>query len=329
MAGINREELAKELAVGTLTLNDILAQFARPGRDPREDLPPPIFKQGVLKLEDLTPGMELTGTVLNVVDFGAFVDIGMHDSGLVHVSHLADRFIRDPHEVVAVGDIVKVWVLEVDKERRRVSLTMVQPGSERPRHPPHGRKAGRTSGAAHRRPAGRTAARAAAVRRRVHRGPRASGRRARRERAPAARAANVRRGPAIVRRAAATAGKAGRRIAAVRRQRTQYQPPKPKPKPVIPITDAMKDGKEPMRTFGDLLQFYEVKKQPEPPKKAEPVEAAEEKKVAAVEEKPAEAQHRPPWYRRRWRRRSSHRRPSASLRPANLRPLPATNRRPR
>ncbi len=112
--------------------------MARPGRDPREDLPAPVFKQGVLKLEDLTPGMELTGTVLNVVDFGCFVDIGMHDSGLVHVSRLADRFIRDPHEVVAVGDIVKVWVMEVDKERRRVSLTMVRPGSERPRRPARG-----------------------------------------------------------------------------------------------------------------------------------------------------------------------------------------------
>ncbi len=82
--------------------------------------------------------MELTGTVLNVVDFGCFVDIGMHDSGLVHVSRLADRFIRDPHEVVAVGDVVKVWVMEVDKERRRVSLTMVRPGSERPRRPQRG-----------------------------------------------------------------------------------------------------------------------------------------------------------------------------------------------
>ncbi|MGW8258355.1 MAG: helix-hairpin-helix domain-containing protein, partial [Thermoguttaceae bacterium] len=86
--------LAGELEVGSLTLKDILAQLSRPGRDPREDLPAPVFKHGVLKLEDLSPGMELTGTVLNVVDFGCFVDIGMHDSGLVHVSHLADRFVR-------------------------------------------------------------------------------------------------------------------------------------------------------------------------------------------------------------------------------------------
>ena len=131
--------MAKELGVGTLTLRDILAQLARPGRDPREDLPAAGLQTGRAQAgRPCTPGMELTGTVLNVVDFGCFVDIGMHDSGLVHVSHLADRFIRDPHEVVAVGDIVKVWVLAVDKERRRVSLTMVRPGSERPRRPIQG-----------------------------------------------------------------------------------------------------------------------------------------------------------------------------------------------
>ena len=101
------------------------------GRDPREDLPPPIFKRGILKLEDLDVGMELTGSVLNVVDFGAFVDIGLHDSGLVHVSQLANKFVRDPHEIVSVGDIVKVWVLEIDKGRRRVSLTMIAPGTKR------------------------------------------------------------------------------------------------------------------------------------------------------------------------------------------------------
>jgi protein Tex len=86
-----------------------------------------------MKLEDLRPGMELSGTVLNVVDFGAFVDIGMTESGLVHISRLADRYIRDPHEVVGVGDQIKVWVLEVDKQRRRVSLTAVEPGAERRR----------------------------------------------------------------------------------------------------------------------------------------------------------------------------------------------------
>ena len=114
-----------------------MAQLTRPGRDPREDLPPPIFKSGILKLDDLQPGMELMGSVLNVVDFGAFVDIGLHDSGLVHVSQLANQFVRDPHDVVSVGDIVKVWVMEIDKTRRRVSLTMIPPGT--PKHEPRQR----------------------------------------------------------------------------------------------------------------------------------------------------------------------------------------------
>ncbi len=95
-------------------------------------LPPPIFKKGVLKLDDLSPGMELAGTVLNVVDFGAFVDIGLHDTGLVHISQLANKYVRDPHDVVSVGDIVKVWVHEIDKTRRRVSLTMIAPGTHAP-----------------------------------------------------------------------------------------------------------------------------------------------------------------------------------------------------
>ncbi len=104
---------------------------ARP-RPPRRP-PKPIFKKGVLKLEDLVAGMELKGTVLNVVDFGAFVDIGLKDSGLVHISQLANRYIKSPHDVVSVGDVVSVWVMGVDGERKRVSLTMVKPGTERPR----------------------------------------------------------------------------------------------------------------------------------------------------------------------------------------------------
>lgn len=128
---VDAAALAAELEVGEFTLRDTLAQLARPGRDPREDLPPPIFKRGVLKLEDLSVGMELTGTVLNVVDFGVFVDIGLNDSGLVHISQLADRYVPNPHEVCAVGDIVKVWVLSIDKARRRVSLTMIDPAIRR------------------------------------------------------------------------------------------------------------------------------------------------------------------------------------------------------
>ncbi|MCE9607451.1 MAG: RNA-binding transcriptional accessory protein [Planctomycetia bacterium] len=129
--GIDKIRMSLQMRVGTLTLHDIITQLTRPGRDPREGLPPPIFKQGILKIDDLASGMELRGTVLNVVDFGAFVDIGLKDSGLVHISHLADKYVKDPHEVVSVGDIVKVWVLQVDKQRRRVSLTMIPPGAKR------------------------------------------------------------------------------------------------------------------------------------------------------------------------------------------------------
>ncbi len=128
-----RRDWPSELEIGEPTLRDICDALARPDRDPRDDLPKPIFKKGVLKLEDLQPGMELKGTVLNVVDFGAFVDIGLKDSGLVHISQLANRYIKSPHDVVSVGDVVTAWVMGVDHERKRVSLTMVKPGTERPR----------------------------------------------------------------------------------------------------------------------------------------------------------------------------------------------------
>lgn len=121
--------LSEELQLGLPTLRDITDALSRPGRDPRADQAGPVFKQGVLNLNDLHEEMELTGTVLNVVDFGAFVDIGLKDSGLVHVSQLAARFVKNPLDVVAVGDVVTVWVTSIDKERRRISLTMIRPGT--------------------------------------------------------------------------------------------------------------------------------------------------------------------------------------------------------
>ncbi|MDG3007332.1 Tex-like N-terminal domain-containing protein [Paludisphaera mucosa] len=135
--------IAQELEVGEPTLKDIIEALGRPDRDPRDDLPKPIFKKGILKLEDLTAGMELKGTVLNVVDFGAFVDIGLKDSGLVHISQLANRYIKSPHDVVSVGDVVTVWVMSVDQDRKRVSLTMVKPGTERHRGAGQGGGGGR------------------------------------------------------------------------------------------------------------------------------------------------------------------------------------------
>ena len=116
--------LAELLDVGEPTLVDILHALARPGLDPREDLPPPILRQDVLKMEDLREGMRLKGTVRNVVDFGAFVDIGVKQDGLVHVSKMADRYVRNPFEVVSVGDVVDVVVTSVDLERGRIGLSM-------------------------------------------------------------------------------------------------------------------------------------------------------------------------------------------------------------
>lgn len=205
-AGLSLPQLVQELGIGELTLHDILNSLTRPRRDPREDLPPPIFRRGIIKLDDLKPGMELAGTVLNVVDFGAFVDIGLHDSGLIHVSRLANQYISDPHEVVSVGDVVKVWVVEVDKQRRRVSLTAIQPGTERPAST---KKQGR---------------------------PENEKRQAR----PSHKPKSVKKG-----------------------KNFNKRPRERKPsKPSVPITKAMEEGREPMRTFGDLKQFYDKTTEP-------------------------------------------------------------------
>ncbi|WP_379135836.1 Tex family protein [Paenibacillus sp. sgz500958] len=121
------EELAVKLDVGVPTLRDILESLQRPGRDPREELPLPIFRTDVLKIEDLVPGMELQGTVRNVIDFGAFVDIGIKNDGLVHISQLSGSFVKHPMDVVSIGDNVTVWVMGVDLKKGRVSLTMRAP----------------------------------------------------------------------------------------------------------------------------------------------------------------------------------------------------------
>ena len=120
-------KLAKELDIGEPTLRDIVKELSKPGRDPRDELPPPMLRTDVMELDDLTPGMELKGTVRNVTDFGAFVDIGVHQDGLVHISKMSNVRVRHPSEVVRVGDIVTVWVLDVDKQKKRISLTMRKP----------------------------------------------------------------------------------------------------------------------------------------------------------------------------------------------------------
>jgi len=157
--------------------------------------------------------MELMGSVLNVVDFGAFVDIGLHDSGLVHISQLSSRYVRDPHDVVTVGQIVKVWVLEIDKARRRVALTMIEPGSGR--QPP----------------------------------ARRDGRHEKQDKRPPAEQAAQARPPKPPRQ------REQRR--AVREPQVRTYVAKPAKKPAKPLTEAMRQGKEPLRTFGDLKQFFE------------------------------------------------------------------------
>ena len=118
------KNLESELEIGELTLKDIIKELQKPGRDPREDMPKPILKTGVIDLKDLQSGMELMGTVRNVSDFGAFVDIGVHQDGLVHKSQMANKFVKHPLDIVKVGDIIKVKIMEVDEKRKRISLTM-------------------------------------------------------------------------------------------------------------------------------------------------------------------------------------------------------------
>ncbi|MEA4911110.1 MAG: Tex family protein [Oscillospiraceae bacterium] len=118
---------AAACGVGVPTLRDIVKELMKPGRDLRDELPPPVLRSDVLSMDDLLPGMELTGTVRNVVDFGAFVDIGVHEDGLVHISRMATRYIKHPSNVVKTGDVVTVWVLDVDKAKKRISLTMLKP----------------------------------------------------------------------------------------------------------------------------------------------------------------------------------------------------------
>ena len=243
---LNLAELAAEMHVGVRLLQDIVAQFKRPGRDPREELPQPIFKKGILKLDDLAPGLELAGTVLNVVDFGAFVDVGLKDTGLVHVSQMADRYIQSPHQVVSVGDIVRVWVLEVDKDRRRVSLTMIPPGTRRqpPQRAPRSEEGRQQQDG---RPPRQQQRRGGQQQRPAPVGAAAGGR------PPQQQQRRGRGGP--------PQGGGGGRGKPPRRQH-DFVPPTPKPKPLVPITDKMRTGDEPMRTFGDLFQFFNQAKTP-------------------------------------------------------------------
>lgn len=127
IASFGEEKVAEKIGVGVPTMQDIVKELSRPGRDPRDELPPPMLRTDVMEMKDLKKGMELKGTVRNVIDFGAFIDIGVHQDGLVHVSQITDRYIKHPSEVLKVGQIVTVWVLDVNLEKKRISLTMKRP----------------------------------------------------------------------------------------------------------------------------------------------------------------------------------------------------------
>ncbi len=122
---VNVSEMALELEIGVPTLYDIIKELKKPGRDPRENAPKPYLKSDVLTINDLEVDMELVGTVRNVIDFGAFVDIGVHQDGLVHISQMTDRYIKHPSEVVSLGDVVTVKVVKIDKKRNRIGLSLL------------------------------------------------------------------------------------------------------------------------------------------------------------------------------------------------------------
>ena len=124
LANVNVANTVKKLEIGEMTLKDIIDELSKPGRDPREEMPKPILRADVLKFEDLIEGQVLTGTVRNVTDFGAFVDVGVKHDGLVHISEMSNSFVKNPSDIVSVGDIVKVKVIGIDKDRQKVKLSM-------------------------------------------------------------------------------------------------------------------------------------------------------------------------------------------------------------
>lgn len=118
------KSLAEKLGIGLPTLDDIIKELSKPGRDPRDEMPAPLLRSDILDIKDLKEGMELKGTVRNVIDFGAFVDIGVHQDGLVHISQICDKYIKHPSEILKVGDVVNVKIISVDPDKNRIALTM-------------------------------------------------------------------------------------------------------------------------------------------------------------------------------------------------------------
>lgn len=262
VAGVDSAALVQELGLGEATVKDILAQLTEPGKDPRDEMSEPAFKKKILQLDDLAPGMKLKGTVLNVVEFGAFIDIGMRDSGLVHVSELADKYIHDPHEVVAVGDIVDAWVVNVDKENHRVSLTLIDPSKPRTPAPQRGAQRGKSEKPAEgeqekrpfRKPRGEK-------REGAPRSERRDSHPANSDNAGEKREFKNRRRDDEGRSEHRSDRRSERQDRDSRRDRNNQQREFVSKAPVEPkkdLTDKQKSGKEPMRSFGDLAQLFKI-----------------------------------------------------------------------
>jgi len=245
----DQAELAAQVGCGSRGLRQIIDALCYPTSDPRDNHPPPVFRRDLVKFDELEPGAELRGRVLNVVDFGAFVDVGLSDSGLVHISRMSNGFVRDPHALVSVGDQVRVWVDTIDKQKRRVSLSMIEPGTEQPREARRPRRRGGAAGgqqAAQQQEGQQGSSSGSAASKKggqgsgPGRGKRDSGGGGRRGRSGQGRTGQGRSGQ-------------GRR-----EQRTQTFVTRTKTPPK-PLTREMEEGKEAMRTFGDLLQFHKKK----------------------------------------------------------------------
>lgn len=240
LRSVRLEETAPRLGVGIPTLRDILDALGQAGHDPRDELPKPMLRRSILRLEDLQEGAELRGTVQNVVDFGAFVDVGLKDSGLVHISQMANRYVKSPHDVAAVGDVVTVWVLKVDSQRRRVSLTMIKPGTER-------------------KPLERRARDRRPQETQVPRSERPGG-------TPRGRRPEQRRRPPVPATARSAPPSAGTQPPAPAPGRTPPERPTPRkpPRPRPKLSQEALEGEAPLRTFGELKAFFDAKRREEP-----------------------------------------------------------------
>lgn len=249
LEALSKEQVCQELKLGLHALEEILSALLEPRHDPRNGLPRPLPKRGEVRLEELHPGKELRGTVVNVVDFGAFVDIGLRESALVHISQMANRFVRNPHEIVSVGDAVTVWVLSVDGERKRVSLTLIPPGT--PRGPETRHKA-----------SGERSISAEA-------GPRRPRRPRRREVMPVQAAAKQAAGaepslePSAAPQAGATAEPAPP-LEAKPQPRPTGKPRDARPRRPLPqLSREALEGQVPLRTFAELMAYYLQAKRPQ------------------------------------------------------------------